>query len=182
MPPRESTRFLTLAATVVIALLTVSTGAVVINDPSDPLTDEVALQPGENPYTYLNENNELTIDVTEDNPNLDGGGVNPDAFAAQDPLFYIVYDANTTAEAWIEHDSKAVTFVVDGESIESAEDPLLLTPERERVPVGVEVDTRIVDVVPGDRLINGITVHARGAEPEMTTDGDDATNDSDEGI
>lgn len=186
MSARGSATLLVLVVLVATALV-VSTGAVVLDGPTDPLTDEVALQPGDNPYTYLDEDGELAIDVTEDNPNLSAGGVNPDAFAAEDELFYVVYDGNETAEAWIEHDSQAVTFVVDGEPIESDEEPLLLTPEDERVAVGVEVDTRVVDVVPGDRLIDDITVHARPAEPEAIpqdeggSDGDGEDDDGEDG-
>ena len=61
-------------------LLVASTGAVVFDEPADQLSDDVALQPGDNPYTYLDEDDELTVDVTEDNPHIDGDGVNPDAF------------------------------------------------------------------------------------------------------
>ncbi|PHQ45325.1 hypothetical protein DJ68_13545, partial [Halorubrum sp. C3] len=164
--------------TILLAIITLgavflfisSTGAVVLDTSTDPITDGVALQPGDNPYTYLDDDGELVIDVTEDNPNLDGGGVNPDGFVAEDALFYVAYDANTTGEVWIEHDSKAVTFVVDGKSIENGKDPLFLTPEDEAVPVGVEVDTRVIDVVPGNRLVDEITVHAQPAEPEAIPD------------
>ncbi|WP_281194182.1 DUF1102 domain-containing protein [Halorubrum sp. F4] len=181
MSLRGSTTLLVLVILGTITLI-LSTGAVVLDGPTDPITDEVALQPGDNPYTYLDEEGELVVDVSEDNPNLDAGGVNPDAFAAEDALFYVVYDANATAEVWIEHDSKAVTFVARGEPIESGENPLLLTPEDEAVPVGVEVDTRIVDVVPGDRVLDGITVHARPAEPEaITRSGGGAGTDEDDG-
>ena len=61
-------------------LLVASTGTVVLDEPADRIDDDVALQPGDNPYTYLNEDDELTVDVTEDNPHIDGDGVNPDAF------------------------------------------------------------------------------------------------------
>ncbi|MFC5134028.1 MULTISPECIES: DUF1102 domain-containing protein [Haloferacaceae] len=178
---RGSATVLLLVAAATLALI-VSSGAVVLDGPTDPITDEVALQPGDNPYTYLDEDGELVVDVTEDNRNLDAGGVNPDAFVAEDTLFYVVYDANATAEVWIEHDSKAVTFVARGEPIESGEDPLLLTPEDEAVPVGVEVDTRIVDAVPGDRVLDEISVHARPAEPEaITQDDGGAGTDGDDG-
>ena len=154
MSSRGSTTFLALAAVAVTVLLAVSTGASVLDGPADPITDEVALQPGDNPYAYLDENGELAIDITEDNPRIAAEGVNVDAFAAQDTLFYITYDGNATAEAWIEHEGTGVTFVVDGEPVESPERAARLTPENDAVPVGVRIDTRVAGVVPGDRLID----------------------------
>ena len=151
-------------------LLVASTGAVVLDEPADRIDDDVALHPGDNPYAFLDENDELTIDVTEENPRIDADGVNPDAFSAQRALFYVTFDGDTRAEAWIDHDAEAVTFTVDGEPVKSREDAARLTPENDAVAVGVEVDTRIVDAVPGDRLIDSISVHAEVAE-EPPTDG-----------
>ncbi|QKY17068.1 PGF-pre-PGF domain-containing protein [Halorubrum sp. CBA1229] len=158
----------------------ISTGAVVLDQPADPITDDVALQPGDNPYAYLDEDGELAIDVTEDNPRIDAEGVNVDAFAAQEALFYITYDGNATAEAWIEHEGTGVTFVVDGEPVESPERAARLTPEDDAVPVGVRIDTRVAGVVPGDRLIDEISVHARVAEPEEPPGGEGPSDDGDE--
>ena len=67
-------------------LLVASTGAVVLDEPADRIDDDVALHPGDNPYAYLDENDELTVDVTEDNPRIDADGVNPNAFSAQRAL------------------------------------------------------------------------------------------------
>ena len=153
-------------------LLVASTGATILDGPSDPISDDVALQPGENPYTYLDENDELVVDITEENPRIDADGVNPNAFSAQRALFYITYDGDDHANAWIDHDAEAVTFTVDGEPVESREDAARLTPENDAVAVGVEVDTRIVDAVPGDRLIDSISVHAE------TPSDDDSTTES----
>ena len=153
-------------------LLVASTGATILDGPSDPISDDVALQPGENPYTYLDENDELVVDITEENPRIDADGVNPDAFSAQRALFYITYDGDDHANAWIDHDAEAVTFTVDGEPVESREDAARLTPDDDAVAVGVEVDTRIVDAVPGDRLIDSISVHAE------TPSDDDSTTES----
>ena len=154
-------------------LLVASTGATVLDGPSDPIGDDVALQPGDNPYTYLDEDDDLVVDVTADNPRIDAEGVNPNAFTAQRALFYVTFDGDTHAEAWIEHDAEAVTFTVDGEPVESREDAARLTPDDDAVAVGVEVDTRIVDAVPGDRLIDSIAVHAEVAEepPDDDTTG-----------
>ncbi|OSO98496.1 hypothetical protein B9H04_10445 [Halorubrum ezzemoulense DSM 17463] len=180
MSSRASTSFLALAAVAVTVLLAVSTGAVVLYQPIDPITDDVALQPGDNPYAYLDEGGELAIDITEDNPRIEHDGVNVGAFAAQEALFYITYDGNATAEAWIEHKGTGVTFVVDGEPVESPERAARLTPENDAVPVGVRIDTRVAGVVPGDRLIDEISVHARAAEPEEPPYGENPSGDGGE--
>ena len=171
----RSTSALLVVGLAAALLLVASTGAVVLDEPADRIDDDVALQPGDNPYAYLDENDELT----EENDRIDAEGVNPDTFSAQRALFYIMYDGDGHAEAWIDHDAAAVTFVVDGEPVESPEKATRLTSEDDVVPVGVEVDTRIVDVVPGDRLIDEISVHARtvddpGTEPPPDDPDDDS--------
>lgn len=93
----------------------VSSGAVVLDGPIDPITDGVALQPRDNPYTYLDDDGEFVIDVAEDNPNSDAAGVDPDAFVAEDALFYVVSEANTITEMWIEHDSDTEIFATNSE-------------------------------------------------------------------
>ncbi|SDF14886.1 PGF-pre-PGF domain-containing protein [Halorubrum xinjiangense] len=184
MSSRGSTAFFALAVVGAAILFAVSTGAVVLDGPTDPITDDVALQPGDNPYAYLDEDGELAIDVTEDNPRIDAEGVNVDAVAAQEALFYITYDGNASAEAWIEHEGTGVTFVVNGEPVESPERAVRLTPERDAVPVGVEIDTRVAEIAPGDRLIDEISVRARPTEPESPEepggdDGSDGDGESD---
>ncbi|OYR62884.1 DUF1102 domain-containing protein [Halorubrum ezzemoulense] len=178
---RGSTTLLITISLGAVVLLVVSSGAVVLDQPSDPLNDEVALQPGDNPYAYLDENDELAVDITENNSNLDNEGVNPDTFAAQETLFYITYDGNQSAEAWIDHEGTGVSFIVDGEPIESESNAIRLTSEKDTVSVGVEVDTRVAEVAPGDRLIDEISVHARPANSEAIGDADnDANSDGDD--
>ncbi|OYR64320.1 hypothetical protein DJ80_05390 [Halorubrum ezzemoulense] len=46
--------------------------------------------------------------------------------------------------------------------------------------MGVEIDTRIAEIAPGDRLIDEISVHARVAEPEEPPDGEGPSDDGDE--
>lgn len=170
--PRGVTLLLAVVVLAIAALLVASSGAVVLDGPGDEVGEDVALHPGENPYTYLDDDDELTIDVTEENPAIDADGVNVNSLTTVDSLFYITYDGDTSAEAWISHDAPAVTFTVDGEPIDDEANATTLAPdegdERVRVPVGVEIDTRIADATPGDRLIDSIDVHARSPEPEAT--------------
>jgi len=173
----SSTTLYALGLTVAL-LLVVSSGAVVLDSPNDSIDEDVTLQPGDNPYASLNEDGELAIDVSEDNPDLDADGVNPNALSAESELFYITYNGSEYVDAWIEHDSEAVTFVVDGQPIESRNDSVRLTPTEGTVPVGIEVDTRVASITPGDSLIDGISVNARIAEPEDLESQNDDDDDS----
>lgn len=117
------------------------------------------------------------IDVTGDNPYLDGDAVNVNARTAVDPLFHVTYDGDDLAAVWVEHE--AVQFAVDGGPVESEPNTLRVSPEDDVVPVGVRVDTRVAEYAPGDDLIDGISVHAHtvddpGAEPPP----DDLDDDS----
>jgi hypothetical protein len=88
----------------VATLLLISMGAAIVNQPTDPRTDDIPLQPHDNPYAYLDKNGELAIDITEDNLWIDAGGINVDAFATLEALFCVTYDGNPSVEAWIEHE------------------------------------------------------------------------------
>ena len=180
MATRGSTTTMLALVSIAATALILSTGAAIVDGPTDTINDEVALQPGDNPYTYLDENGELVIDVSDDNPRLDAEGVNTDALTIEDELFYVVYNGSEPAEVWIEHDSKAVTFVIKGQPAETAEDPALVTAEDETVPVGVRVDTRVADLLPGDRVLDEITVRARPADPEAIEPQTEANGDDED--
>jgi hypothetical protein len=89
----------------VATLLLISTGAAIVDQPTDSITDDIPFQPGDNPYAYLDENGELAIDITEDNLRINAEGANVAAFATQETLFCLAYDRNASVEAWIEHKS-----------------------------------------------------------------------------
>jgi hypothetical protein len=72
-----------------------------------------------------------------------------------------------------------VTFVVDGEPVESPERAARFILEDDAVPVGIRIDTRVAELAPGDRLINEISVHARVAEPETPPGTEDPSDDGD---
>ena len=170
----------------VVFLLVSSSGAVILDGPADSLNDEVAIQPGDNPYTHLNEDDEFVIDIPEDNPRLNSSGVNPNALTAEDELFYISYNGSEPAEVWINDGSEAVTFVIDGQPAANQTNPVTITSADNPVPVGIKVDTRVADATPSDRLVGEITVNTELADPqtieaETTADGGDG-GDSDVGV
>lgn len=165
MRTRGTTTALALVGVVAVTLFVVSTGAVVFDEPVDRIDDEVALAPADHHgYTYLDEDDELVVDVTEDNPHIEAEGVNLRSLTRVDALFYVTYEGDGYADVWIEHEAEAVRFVVDGEPVESEANALRVSPADDVVPVGVWVDTRVAEYAPGDDLIDGISVHARPAD------------------
>lgn len=96
--------------TLIFALLLVAagsliftTGAAVVDGPADTFADDdLAVQPADGPngnYAYLNDDDEIVVDISASNPNLgpDFEGVNPDALAAADGVFEITYTADEYA-------------------------------------------------------------------------------------
>ncbi len=162
--------------------LAVATGATVISTDADTLAnDRVAIQPApDTPYASLDEDGELVVDLTAASfENAEGLNVN--AVTTFDDLFTIAYTADEFAEVWLETDSDLLTFTANGESIEGKSNNVTLGPN-EAVSIGIAVDTREVNVVPGDVREEDFDVHARVKNPEESSvetdgDGDDGSND-----
>ncbi|WP_390241460.1 DUF1102 domain-containing protein [Halobaculum halobium] len=153
---------------------------------SDAITQDVSLAPTTTPngdYAYLDENDELVVDLTASNPNLAGEaeGVNPDAVTTLANVFQIHYNGSRYAHVWITDESDAVTFTVDGDPIDSEANNVTLGPNQS-VSVGVLVDTTGDG---GDGLIDDVQVHAAVAEPEgvdgASTDGGGSVASTDAG-
>lgn len=154
-------------ALVGLSVLIVSSGAFAPGEPVDRIDDDVVLQPSnDSAYAFLNDDDELVIDISEENEEVDGDGVNADAFTGIDEVFYVKYEGDANASVWLSHDVNAVSFVVDGEPIDDEDDAILLTPEDDVVAVGIEVDARVAEVEPGAGLIEEVGVHARIAEDD----------------
>ena len=113
-------RALSLIVVLGMSALVVASGAVVLEEPADRIDEDVALQPNpDNPFSALDEDDDLVIDMSEDNEAIEGDGVNVNAFTATHEVFYIVYEGDTHADVWLSRDSEAVTFVADGEPIDA---------------------------------------------------------------
>ncbi|EMA61796.1 CARDB domain-containing protein [Halorubrum lipolyticum] len=146
MPTARRTLFLALIL-VAAGSLILTTGAAVLDGPADTFADDdIAVQPADGPngdYAYLNDDDEIVVDVSASNPNLpaDFEGVNPDALASADGVFTITYTGDEYARVWIEHGGENVTFVTDGGSIEGKANNATLGPNQ-TVAVGLEIDAR----------------------------------------
>ncbi|TKX70091.1 CARDB domain-containing protein [Halorubrum sp. SP9] len=168
-------RTLTLALLLVAAgSLAFATGAAVIDGDADTVADgDLAIQPADGPngrYAYLNDDDEIAIDVSASNPNIKDPsfeGVNVGATGTIDDVFTITYTADEYAHVWIEYASENVTFVADGDSIEGEANNVTLAPN-ETVAVGLALDTR--GKAAGTQLgADEFSIEAKIAEPDKVT-------------
>ncbi|WP_424014378.1 CARDB domain-containing protein [Halorubrum xinjiangense] len=165
-------RTLTLALLLVAAgSLAFATGAAVVDGPADTVADgDLAIQPADGPngkYAYLNDDDEIAIDVSASNPNIKDPsfeGVNVGTTGTIDDVFTVTYTADEYAHVWIDYASENVTFVADGDSIEGEANNVTLAPN-ETVTVGLELDTR--GKAAGTQLgADEFSIEARIAEPD----------------
>ena len=163
-------RTLILAVLLVAAgSLIFTTGAAVIDGEADTLADDhVAIQPAAGPngdYAYLNDDDEIVVDVSPTNPNLsaDFEGVNVGSTGRIGDVFTITYTANETADVWIEHEGENVTFVTDDGPVETESNAVTLGPNGS-VSVGLQFDTRGAE--PNTRLgAEEFAIHANVTDP-----------------
>jgi len=126
----------------------------------DGLDGDVELAPSSE-YAYLADG-ELVVDVSASNSNVAGEGLNPDSVTTFADVFRVRYTGSEHARVWLSHDSEAVTFYADGESVESAGDNVTLAP-KESVALSLRVET---DDVGDSTLLEDVTVHAQTADSE----------------
>ncbi|RLM52567.1 PGF-pre-PGF domain-containing protein [Halorubrum sp. Atlit-28R] len=164
-------RTLTLALLLVAAgSLAFTTGAAVIDGDTDTVADgDLAVQPADGPngrYAYLNDDDEIAIDVSASNPNIEGPsfeGVNVGATGRIDDVFTVTYTADEYARVWIGDVSENVTFVAGGDSIEGEANNVTLAPN-ETVAIGLAFDSR--GATAGARLgADEFSIEAEIAEP-----------------
>lgn len=167
-------RTLTLALLLVAAgSLAFATGATVVDGPADTVADgDLAVQPADGPngqYAYLNDDGEITVDISPTNPNLspDFEGVNPDSLASANGIFTITYTGDEYAHVWIDHEGENVTFLAGDESVEGEANNVTLAPN-ETVAVGLDIDTHGTPV--GTQVgTDEFSISAKIAEPDEVT-------------
>lgn len=185
----------TIIATILIAAAATSfmfaTGAAVVSGPADTVaSDRLAIQPANGPngdYAYLNDDNEITIDISAKNPNLpnDFEGINPDTLAATGSVFTITYTGDDSARVWIDHPEENVTFVSDGDSLEGRANNVTLETNKS-IAVGFRIDARgeaAGTTVGGDDFsINALEVDSGDGSTDTgsTGSGSDASTSDDD--
>ena len=164
-------RALTLTLLLVAAgSLLFATGAAVVDGPTDTVADgDLQIQPVDGPngrYAYLNDADEIAIDISASNPNLpaDFEGLNIGSTGRIDGIFEITYTGEQYAHVWIGDEAENVTFVADGDSIEGDANNVTLGPNQ-TVTVGLAFDTR--GATAGTRLgADQFSIEAKIAEPD----------------
>jgi Protein of unknown function (DUF1102). len=151
-----------------------TTGAAVIDGEADTIADDrVTIQPANGPngdYAYLNDDDEIVVDVSPANPNLpaDFEGVNVGSTGRIGDVFTITYTANETADVWIEHEGENVTFVGDDGPVETESNAVTLEPNGS-VSVGLQFDAR--EAEPNTRLgADEFAIHANVTDPDSEPD------------
>lgn len=152
----------------VVGMATIATGAGVPvasfaldtptgdDGPVDRMAADLSITPHPGPngaYAYLNENDRIRIDLTETNPALSGGGVNPGSTTDIDDVFVITYTGEESVTVGIEHTDQAVDVTFrsdDGQDL--SEFVELDAAERHSVSVGLEVDATAVDAGTRDSI------------------------------
>ena len=131
-------------------------------DTLDEIDDLVAYpSPGTNgAYATLGADGRIAIDLTSNNPNVDGEGVPPEAFTGIDDVLRLEYTGDEQTTVWLESDEERITFYTDDGAIDGAEDAVTLGPD-ESVGVGFSVDSEGLSA--GDRLVSSVTIRADGS-------------------
>ena len=164
-----------------VTVLTVPTGASQRSG-VDQVTENVEMAPAEGPngaYAVLNENGEIAILLSEENPFTEARGINVNTVAVFDNVFTVTNTGDERVTVWLTDEVEDVRFfggVDSATSVEGRENGVTLHPG-ERVQVGLRVDTR------GDHSdvenMSEFTVHTRLPDRQGTTSDTSDTEVSD---
>ncbi|MFP8956484.1 PGF-pre-PGF domain-containing protein [Natrialbaceae archaeon A-CW3] len=159
--------------------MAIPTGATVLQDvitdeSEDDLAGDIIAAPSDSAngaYAYVdNDTDEIVVDLTASNEDIEGSGVSAEAFTGISDVFTLTYEGDDHAEVWLEHKSTDhVTFYDEhGDSIENEENSTRLE-HNETVHIGFSVDTHGLST--SDLVIDSIVIHAEVPEEEEEDDG-----------
>ena len=145
---RMSRKELLVVAAIATAAVLVPTGAAPFAlTGTDDVSGDIELRPAGGPngdYALLNEDDELELLLTGENPAIEGEGINSDAVTPVPGVFTMTYTGDRRATVWLTDDSEDVRFyrgTDSGDSLERRANGVVLEPS-ESVTVGLLVDTR----------------------------------------
>lgn len=135
---------------------------------TDEIPDaDLSIQPADSPngvFAVINEDEEIEVQLTEDNPRTEIKGVQDDTVTTLDTIFTVTYTGDHYSRVWITDEIDAVHFYNETNAsnrIDSRETGVVLAPN-ESVRVGLFVNTK------GDNDVASIedfTIHAETADP-----------------
>ncbi|WP_254807642.1 PGF-pre-PGF domain-containing protein [Natronosalvus amylolyticus] len=166
----NATRAGVIVALILIVAIPTAAVTIVENSSQDQISDDIVAQPSEGSngaYAFIDpETDELVIDLTANNTEIEGSGVSVEALSGIDDIFTLTYTGEDFAQVWLEHDSDHVTFYdTSGDSLEGQANNVTLE-HNETVHVGFSVDTRESDLEAGDMLIDSIEINAQVPEED----------------
>ncbi len=141
------------------------------DDEANHLTESIVAYPapGSNgAYALLDADGELTIDMTSENPQVDGDGVPPDALTGVDDVFRLENHGDGEATVWIETDEEWLTLYTETGPIDE-ENAITLDPD-EWVSVGFSVDSD--EKSAGELLETTISIHTTEGPATIGDSGD----------
>ena len=110
-------------------------------------------------YATLGDDGKIAIDLTSNNPNVDGEGVPPEAFTGIDDVFRLEYTGDEGMTIWLETDEERITFYTDTGTIDG-DNPVTLEPD-ESIDVGFSVDSE--ELSAGEQLNTALQIHTDGS-------------------
>jgi len=149
--------------------------------------ENIELAPADGPngdYAVLNDDGEIEILISDENPAVDSGGVSAGGTTILTGVFTITDTGETGREVWITDGADAVQFIRDdGSSIEGHENSVDLAPG-ETVRVGLRIDASdeaAVEDLNNFSVTAGIPETPTATETATATDTATATETSSEG-
>lgn len=128
----------------------------------------LALEPADGPngqYASVTDDGLLEVQVSEENDQIAGEGVNPNSWYDLGDVFKITNQGSQEVGVWIEHDSDYVEFKTGGKPLDESNTPAFAEPG-DSLSVRIIVDTRDVDDEI-ETVLDEITIHANAdAESE----------------
>ena len=106
----------------------------------------------------------LEVQVSEENDQISGAGINPSSRYDLGKVFKITNQGTQPVGVWIEHDSEYVAFKTGGKPLDDGETPVSID-SGNSLPVRILVDTRDVDS-DVDTLLDEITIHAAATDAD----------------
>lgn len=135
---------------------------------ADEIPDaDLSIQPADGPngvFAVINEDDEIEVQLTEDNPRTDIEGVQDDTVTTLDEVFTVTYTGEQYSRVWITDDIDAVYFYNETNSanpIDRQETGVVLAPN-ESIRVGLFVNTKGNNNVAS---IENFRIHAETADP-----------------
>lgn len=162
-------RLVTIAIALAGITLVVSTGATVVVDDAaerDHLSADLVAYPDPGPngvYATIDDEGELAIELTEENPSIEADGVPSGGVNDVDDVFRLENEGSAPLTVWLESREERLGYHTGEGSIDDADGAVTIHPN-ESVAVGFTLDARGLEA--GDRVTDVFAIHTAVADVE----------------